>query len=234
MISFSKGNMRELHRIFFGKFIRGKKYSRADWEYRLRELKRWWDRQWLTAKDVHVRVGDVDSYLSEGMNRGSNPPVTGPNLDTVIANMQPDPEKRIYIYNLSSLTYEMEHPLFRGGFKFRACPKDKPYVLVTSIPQFVKEPVYRPDANEVDIKLHAGMKVVEDLLNEGSEKPMNFATGTDKTKRGMFYSYNNPPTDEEVKTARDKMEAFYQDELVKKFLLGIDVPELKTALLYKR
>jgi hypothetical protein len=119
---------------------------------------------------------------------------------------------RVYLYNISPMTYEKEHPIF----KFVVIPKcsiGKPYKLAFSLPEVMVLTDYKIDVYETDYIYQDGKRVAMDIVN-----PDNFgldqnvrtsyrylhSIGNDLGVRGVFWSMHNPPTEEELESVKQR------------------------------
>ena len=85
---------------------------------------------------------------------------------------------------------------------------------------------YNIDTNELIPNMIKGEYFVDDLINPDAQfknargsQMLRTSIGRDLSVRGVFWSYNNPPTVKEVNAAVKKMKDFYSDLLERQQVL---------------
>jgi len=142
------------------------------------------------------------------------------------ANIRRKPEYYVYIYNVSTMEQRISRPWAHPALIIPACEPDQPYSQPAVIPDIVQDRVERAGSWDIGIRGVDGKFLAQDALHPdllgGDWKsyrriPKGSAAndGTDLYSLGCWWSLNNPPTEEEVKTARDRLAATYRQEIQK-------------------
>lgn len=134
----------------------------------------------------------------------------------------PEETTRVWIYNVSRLTHEMDHPLLHH-VSIRGNHTRKRYCMYTSLPSIVMAPQQEfGDVGEISVTAVPmdGRRLAMDLicpdnltLDIDAEVKGTMSIGRDLRKKGVFWSEHNPPKPAEVKKAIKKMEDYYTDLL---------------------
>lgn len=132
-------------------------------------------------------------------------------------NLTRKPDYYIYIFNISHQEKSVCRPPSWPCVIFAACEKDKPYKMVGRVANTVNERWVDSASGTLQSKGLFGERFATDLLN-----PSNLGTdiwqesnswvdqgGCDLTKRGLFWSYNEVPTAEELAKAKSRMITHY-------------------------
>jgi hypothetical protein len=123
----------------------------------------------------------------------------------------------IYIYNVGPLEHKLTHP--RKSL-VKACPSDKPYILAGQLEHPFRQ-VRRDQNGEKEVYLSDGYRIATIMLspsNPGSDQNWSedgLAMGANLNNQGVFWSVNNPPTEQELKAAVKRMEDDFTKELAK-------------------
>ncbi len=117
----------------------------------------------------------------------------------------PESTKRLWVYNASRVDHEFDHPQL-GESKIPANDTKKRYKLWTSFPDVVIGT--QGDLHYVTIGGQRGEAFVNDIIKGGGQ-----SIGRDLSVKGVFWSYNNPPTTKEVNAAVRLMKQRYADLL---------------------
>ena len=161
------------------------------------------------------------------------------------ANIRRKPEYYVYIYNVSTLEQRIARPWAHPELIIPACEADQPYSQPAVIPDIVQDRVERPGSWDIGIRGVDGKFLAQDALHPdligGDWKsyrkiPRGTAAndGTDLYALGCWWSTNNPPTQEEVKTARDRLSATYREEIKKASALQMQgKPDLITPMMHR-
>jgi hypothetical protein len=145
--------------------------------------------------------------------------------------------KKVYIYNVSAESFKVKNSHFEATIP--ACPKDKEFVLFTSIPEVIGIPKLNVDTCAVDLLLEDGKRIAMDLINPDNlgldqTKECRFTNSDGSNnigKKGVFWSLHSPPLKSEVKAAKKRMEGFYKFLLEKAKVVELSNPkELKNIL----
>ena len=174
---------------------------------------------------VNKQKGDE---IARAQNEAYFPPV--------IAEVQQDfgiKSVPIYIFNVAPLEHNSPRPPNHPHLFIRACPKNKPYILVGQIEHPFRE-VSRDQNGNQKVNLTDGYREATKMLN-----PMNpgtdqnfaeegFMAGGNLNNYGVFWSKHNPPLDEEVSAARKRMERKFGESL--DLMMKIEAEEGAAAL----
>jgi hypothetical protein len=160
---------------------------------------------------------------SRDMSLGENTKYISPFLDPELTRK---PEYFVYVYSVVDPRPDSYHlirncpPLIRNLRIAELAPGER-YTLVTKLPH----PVNQPDVDTQDQRInhaHNAQRVAQDVVNpenitmnqDATLAPeKTFTEGNDYGKLGVFWSLNDPPTDEEVAKAIKRKETFYRKRL---------------------
>jgi hypothetical protein len=122
----------------------------------------------------------------------------------------------IYIYNISNEEFNETAPPNHSRFLIRRCPKGQQYLLVGQEEHPFKEQVEDQNGNKSFV-YRDGFREVTKMLNPqnpGLDQNYDSADSINVKRnlnvRGVFWSRNNPPTNEELFAARERMEKTYR------------------------
>ena len=129
------------------------------------------------------------------------------------------PEFLLYLYNVSEQTFTVSRPPIIREMKIPGRKAGERYALATHLPQPLLTPKGNVDSNEVDILALDTRRFLTDVINpdnlginQDAHVAMKERTsqGNDLGQKGVFWSFNNPPLEEEVDRAYQRMEQYYQ------------------------
>jgi len=142
------------------------------------------------------------------------------------ANIRRKPEYYVYIYNVSTMEQKIARPWAHPALIIPACEPDQPYSQPLVLPDIVQDRVERPGSWDIGIRGVDATFLAQDALHPDliggdwkSYRPIPKGSaandGTDLYAYGCWWSLNNPPTEEEVETARNRLAATYRQEIRK-------------------
>lgn len=143
------------------------------------------------------------------------------------ANVNRPPDYYLYLYNIAPRAFEIRRPPNFPLIRLSACPKGQKYAKVATIPSIVNEKWIDADSGEVRVRGIMGERFVMDLVNpsnlginmwvEITDDQMTWIDGgtDDLTRRGLFFSKNDPPTDDELSVTKQRLEQHYRQLLVR-------------------
>jgi len=127
------------------------------------------------------------------------------------------PEYYIYLYNVSQQEHIVSRPPIMREMRIAARKPSEKYAVVTRLPQPLLMPKGNVDSNEIDISAMDTRRFAMDIINPDNlginqDALIEHVTGqgNDLGAKGVFYSLNNPPTDEEVDAAYKRLEKRYK------------------------
>lgn len=140
------------------------------------------------------------------------------------ANIRRKPEYYVYIYNVSTMEQRVARPWAHPELIIPACEPDQPYSQPAVLPDIVQDRIDRIGSWDIGIRGVDGKFLAQDALHPdlmggdwksyrriGSANAANL--GTDLYALGCWWSLNNPPTEEEVDTARERLADTYRREI---------------------
>ena len=141
------------------------------------------------------------------------------------ANVNRLPDYNIYVYNIAPRPFDLRRPPNFPLVRLSACPKGQPYAKVASVPNIVNEKWIDADSGETRVRGINGERFAMDLVNptnlgidmwaEVSDEMAWIDAGTDDcSRRGLFWTTNDPPVPEELAKAKGRMENHYRRMLV--------------------
>jgi len=141
------------------------------------------------------------------------------------------PEFTVWIYSISSKEFERRLPPHVPRLTLKACPPTHEYVLVAKLSHPFEQADRDVDSGEVRIRFHDARKVAQDIVCPDApdmDSPISLesrSSGTDLRSQGIFWSLNNPPTAEEIKKARGRVEGYYRSLLERATALEYSNPK---------
>ena len=140
------------------------------------------------------------------------------------ANIRRKPEYYVYIYNVSTMEQRVARPWAHPELVIPACEPDQPYSQPAVLPDIVQDRADRVGSWDIGIRGVDGKFLAQDALHPdliggdwksyrriGTANAANL--GTDLYALGCWWSLSNPPTEEEVETARERLAATYRLEI---------------------
>jgi hypothetical protein len=169
------------------------------------------------------------------------------NFKGLSQNMDPElyepPRRFVYVY---SVVDPRPTPLMRylpPLVKNLRIPELKPgerYTLVTKISDPMLQPDYDVDSGQKKVHRHNGLKVAQDIVypenvtldQDFQLKPEHvYAEGNNYGHLGVFWSLNNPPTEEEISKAVARKERYYRALLEQARVLETSDPKRMNEVL---
>jgi len=128
-----------------------------------------------------------------------------------------NPEYFVYIYSVSQQEHIVSRPPIMKEMRIVPRKSTEKYSLVTRLPQPLLTPKGNVDSNEIDIGAMDTRRFAMDIINPDNLGINQDAlieqvtgTGNDLGQKGVFWSLNNPPKEEEVAAAYKRMEKRYK------------------------
>lgn len=122
-----------------------------------------------------------------------------------------DPPYKVYIYNLGPMQHTVEKGS-AGTFILKACEPGEDYALAYTLPSIWRDTYFV----EQEMKTHSvsGEFMAQDIVHPitahiGAGRTW-WSMGANLDDVGVFFTRNNPPSDQELAAARGKMEATYR------------------------
>jgi hypothetical protein len=122
------------------------------------------------------------------------------------------PDYVLFIYNLGPLSWTGANAISKGSagrYNIQACDKGMPFTKPLIIPSIVVD-TYMVE-NEMKTHSMRGEDLCIDIVHPAIGK--SWSVGQNLDDFGVFWSKNNPPTQEEIRTARTKMEKTFRNAL---------------------
>ena len=123
----------------------------------------------------------------------------------------PDPDYKVYVYNLGPVEHTVERGS-AGTFILKACEPGETYALAWTLPSVWRDSFFV----EQEMKTHSvsGEFMAQDIVHPitapiGAGKTW-WSMGANLDDLGVFWTRNNPPTESELAAARQKMEVTYR------------------------
>lgn len=120
------------------------------------------------------------------------------------------PKNKVYVFNVGPLKHEVAKGSW-GTFRIDACPQGQKYGRPLIIPGIFQSSYLDHSTSAMKTDDIEGKHVAQDIVkpNLGGD----WSEGQDLTEKGVFWTFNAEPTDEEINTAKVKMEAFFRKQL---------------------
>lgn len=174
--------------------------------------------------DATVSTPLLRGDLSEGMTRANNNFVLEYSFNQYLLNRKPD--YLVYLFTLTDQTFEVSRPPL---IKKMIIPskssllakqpeqKDTRYALVTTFPHPLVSPDLNIDSGEVTYRPNDTRRVVMDILNSenlGIDQDFvpekSLSQGVNLGVKGLFWSVNPIPTEQEISSAIKRLENEYK------------------------
>src|ERR1022692_2150701 len=137
---------------------------------------------------------------------------------------QRKPDYYVYLYSITTETFEINRAPYLPKLMIKGKPKDKEYVCVATFPSPIVMRSPNIDSGEVEFKPASAQRFAMDICNPDNltldQNQNTSAAGVDSSagtnnigKRGIFWSLNNPPMKDEIETATKRMEGHYRNLL---------------------
>lgn len=145
------------------------------------------------------------------------------------------PKYHVYIYNIGPLSHNVEKGS-AGTFRIPACEAGKRYTKALVFPAIVSTSYIDHTSGAMRTDDVEGKHVARDIVNPylGGD----WSEGQNLEDKGVFWTLNDPPTEEELTTARTKMETYGRKvlavatELETKGQLGSITPTMRLFATY--
>jgi hypothetical protein len=148
------------------------------------------------------------------------------------------PDFWVYIYNVGEQAHNVYRPPLLANLHIVPCPHGKPYVQCARLPQPLLTPQGSVDSDEITIIPADTRRFAMDIINPDNlgldqDTHITKATniGNDLGKKGVFWSLNNPPTQQELDAAKRRMEAHYNNLLEKARVVETSDPKSLNEIL---
>lgn len=128
------------------------------------------------------------------------------------------PEYFVYIFNVSEETYEVARPPIAKRIVIPGRKVGEKYALAGQIPQPLLIPEGNVDSSDIRVGAQDARRFAMDIINSENltldqdaviDPKQAFSQGADLGKKGVFWSLNAVPTEEEIKKAVGRMEKYY-------------------------
>lgn len=128
----------------------------------------------------------------------------------------------IYIYNTANLTHNVSRPPNHPHMYIKPCPEGQEYVLAGQIEHPFTEIEWDQNGNKIINDNVDGFKEATRMLspmNWGVDQNLDTEDGTsyglNLNNYGVFWSVNNPPTEQELRAARARTASAFEKELAR-------------------
>ncbi len=195
--------------------------------------------------EVNATAPMHNAGLSESMTKANNRTFNF-NLQDYLYGRKPD--FFVYLYNVSEQSFDVYRPPLFANIHIPGRKRGEDFAVAARLPSPLLAPQGSVDSDELTTNLMDTRRVCMDICNPDNlsldqnaviAKPTNI--GNNLSAKGVFWSLNNPPTEEEVKQAVTRMEAYFNKVLEKmkametsdpKGMLELIGPEAHTAADY--
>ncbi len=155
------------------------------------------------------------------------------------------PKYKVYIYNVGPLSWTID-PVTKidnriprgsaGSYAIEACPAGKAYSKPLVLPSIVRSSYLDAASGAMKTDDVEGKYVAQDLVNPNNGG--DWSEGVNLSDRGVFWTFNEVPTEEELSAARAKLEVYLRKmlaaatELETKGQLASITPNMRLAATY--
>lgn len=137
------------------------------------------------------------------------------------------PKYHIYIFNIGPLTHTVEKGSL-GTFRIPPCESGQKYSRPLVLPAIVRTSFVDAATNAMRTDDVEGKHIARDIVNPylGGD----WSEGQDLSEKGVFWTLNETPTDEELANAKIKMETFFRKQLAVATSLEAQGPKAMEAI----
>jgi hypothetical protein len=186
--------------------------------------------------EANYTISGSNTTTQQALDRANN---FAPTFTTENYLLNRKPDFLVYLYNVSDMTFKVSRPPTiremtipgKNGAglnpdmleKMKAAgllKGQEDYILVTKFPSPMVTSKSSTDSDTLDFSAIDGRRFVMDLVNPdnlGIDQDAVISNrtgiGNDLGAKGVFWSLNYPPTEEEVAKAKNRMERFLQKKL---------------------
>lgn len=153
--------------------------------------------------------------LSDGMTRANNMEL---NFNAQHYLMSRKPDYWVYLFNISEQSFEVSRPPLLSRLVIPGRKAGEDYAKVTKLPQPLLTPTGNVDSNEVSIVPQDTRRFAMDIINPDNLGLNQDAVidpkavtnqGNNLGAKGVFWSLNEVPTEQELAAAKKRLEARY-------------------------
>ena len=126
------------------------------------------------------------------------------------------PDFWVYLFNIGEQSHDVYRPPLLANLHIPACPHGKPYIQAARFPQPLLTPQGSVDSDEITIIPADTCRFAQDICNpdnlsldQNAAISTITAIGNNLNKKGVFWSLNEVPTEQEINDAKTRMEAHY-------------------------
>ncbi len=179
--------------------------------------------------EVNATAPMHNASLSDSMTKGNNRSFNF-NLQDYLYSRKPD--YWVYLYNISEQSFDVFRPPLFANVHIPGRKRGEEYATAARLPSPLLAPQGSVDSDELSTNLMDTRRVAMDMVNPDNlsldqdtviAKPSNI--GNNLSVKGVFWSLNNPPTEEELKAATRRMENYYNKVLEKMKALETSNPK---------
>lgn len=179
--------------------------------------------------EVNATAPMHNASLSDSMTKGNNRSFNF-NLQDYLYSRKPD--YWVYLYNVSEQSFDVFRPPLFANVHIPGRKRGEEYATAARLPSPLLAPQGSVDSDELSTNLMDTRRVAMDMINPDNlsldqdaviAKPSNI--GNNLGAKGVFWSLNNPPTEDEIKSAVKRMEANYNKVLEKMKALETSNPK---------
>ena len=156
---------------------------------------------------------DLSSSMTKANNRSFNF-----NMQDYLYSRKPD--FWVYLFNISEQSFDVFRPPLFANLHIPGRKPGEKYAIAARLPQPLLAPQGSVDTDEVSTQLMDTRRVLMDVCNPdnlGLDQDAVVANttniGNNLTERGVFWSLNEVPTEEELKAAQKRLEKHYNQVL---------------------
>lgn len=180
---------------------------------------------------ANAKVGRVlgpAAPQSKSMAVQNNPPAAWD------AALYREPDHFVYIYSVSDRSFQISQPPLVSNLNIPARKEGERYIRVCTIPHPFNQYDRESGNGEVIVRAHVGELVAASLVNPNNptlDQDMRvpdgatLGLGVDLTAQGVFWSLNDPPTEQELMKAEKRRERYYRGLIERARTLEISNPQ---------
>jgi hypothetical protein len=169
--------------------------------------------------EATVQITNNNSPLGRSMQADMNARGNFQELDPTVYRK---PEYHVYLYTISKKSFNVSLPPQLQKLNIRACEPNERYAIVATFPNPYNQ-IDRDENGNMITRYIDARRLCQDICNpnnftlnqDAGSNADSFSEGNDKSKKGVFWSLNNPPTEEEIKAAETRRDNYFRSLLEK-------------------
>jgi hypothetical protein len=170
---------------------------------------------------------DLSRGQTASINQAFNPSFVDPSILRA-------PEYEVFVYSISRRSHYVQRPPVFSKLLIVACPADERYCMVARFPHPFTQLDRDMNGSIIAVNMD-GQKVAQGICNPnnltdnqdlGSDRWLSLGDdGSNLSKKGVFWSLNNPPEEHEIAAAEKRLDNYHRQLLNEADSLALTDPK---------